>query len=354
LITNNIYLQDIERVVSQNIEWEALAGRTMLVSGAAGMIGRFLIDAIMLRNESHMSDISVIALGRSNNGASRFRKYLDNKNFKYVPHDITKPYYLPEKTTVDYIIHAASNTHPLEYSTDPIGTITTNVLGTINLLNLASQSKVSRFILLSSVEVYGENLGDVEVFHEDYSGYINPNTLRAGYPESKRTAEALCQAYAKVFNQNYVIARLARTFGPTMHMNDSKAVSQFIKNAIHNEDIVLKSKGDQLYSYTYVGDAVWGILKLMIAGINGEAYNIAGKNSDYALRDLAYCIAGISGTKVVFETPDPVEILGYSKAKKAILSIEKIKKLGWYPIFDVKESLKRTVEILRNCENLCN
>ena len=131
--------------------------------------------------------------------------------------------------TVDYILHLASNTHPMQYSTDPIGTVTTNIIGVQNMLDFAVDHNATRFAFASSNEIYGENRGDVEFFNEDYCGYINSNTMRAGYPESKRCGEALCQAYKAQKGLDIVVPRLTRSYGPTMLMSDTKAVSQFIR-----------------------------------------------------------------------------------------------------------------------------
>lgn len=153
-------------------------------------------------------------------------------------------------------MHGASNTHPFLYSGKPIETILTNVAGTNNLLEFAVKHRCKRFLFLSSVEVYGENRGDCEKFKEDYCGYINSNTMRAGYPESKRTGETLCQAYIKEYGLDSVILRLARCYGPGILQNDSKALSQFIHRAKEKRDIILKSEGKQEFSYVYQADVV--------------------------------------------------------------------------------------------------
>jgi nucleoside-diphosphate-sugar epimerase len=248
---------------------------------------------------------------------------------------------------IDYILHLASNTHPMLYSTDPIGTITTNIIGVQNMLEFSVKHKADRFIFASSNEMYGENRGDVEFFDEDYCGYINCNTLRAGYPESKRCGEALCQAYKVQKNLNVGIARLTRSYGPTMLMSDTKAVSQFIKKCIAGENIVLKSAGMQYFSYTYMADAVSGLLWILLVGENGEAYNIAEKHNDIRLKDLASIIARINGKEVVFEQPDAVEAAGYSKATKARLDGHKLLDLGWKPKYDIESGMKRTITILK-------
>ena len=241
--------------------------------------------------------------------------------------------------SVDYVLHLASNTHPLQYSTDPIGTITTNVFGTYNILEFAAKHGATRCAIASSNEIYGENRGDTEFFDEKYCGYIDSNTMRAGYPESKRCSEAMCQAFIKQKRMDIVIPRFTRSYGPTMLLSDTKAISQFIRKAIAGEDIVLKSAGTQYYSYTYVADAVAGLLTILLCGNSGEAYNIADEQSDIMLKDLAALIAGYAGRKVVFDLPNEVEAEGYSKATKARLDSTKLKALGWSPKYNIREGI---------------
>ena len=200
---------------------------------------------------------------------------------------------------------------------------------------------------MSSVEIYGENKGDIERFDEIYNGYINCNTLRAGYPESKRTGEALCQAYGKKYNLDFVIPRLCRVYGPTMSLRDSKAIAQFIKNAANDDDIVLKSEGKQLYSYIDVFQAAYAVLFIMLNGENGNAYNISADSGEWYMRELADMAASHAGKKVVFDLPDEKEKAGFSTATKALLDNNKLKKLGWQECFECNEILDYTIEIVR-------
>ena len=342
------YLNDVEYVAELNLPWEKLQGKSLLLSGATGMIGSFFVDVILKKNQEGL-DCTVYALGRNREKAmSRFSAAKNDPNFIFVEHDVTCPFQGNEVGKLDYVLHLASNTHPLQYSTDPIGTVTTNIIGLQNMLELAVVHEVTRFVFASSNEIYGENRGDVELFSEDYCGYINSNTLRAGYPESKRCGEALCQAYISQKNLDVVIPRLTRTYGPTMLMSDTKALSQFIKKGIAGEDIVLKSAGRQFYSYQYVADSVSGLLTVLLCGQSGEAYNIASEDSDIMLKDLAKAVADFSGKKVVFEIPDSVEAAGYSTATKARLDGKKLKSLGWKPRYSVKSGIERTMAILES------
>ena len=351
LTENPMYKADISEIIKA-VDISRLAGKSVMISGATGMIGSLLVDTL-LSEEAGDYGIKVTALGRSRDkAANRFNKHMKNPLFRFIECDITAAEGLSMDAESDYIIHLASTTHPVAYATEPISTITSNVIGTRNLLEYGRSHGLSRFIFVSSVEIYGENRGDTEAFSEDYCGYINPNTLRAGYPESKRVSEALCQAYRKQYGTDICIPRLSRVFGPTMLPNDSKAMSQFIRKAAEGSDIVLKSNGTQLYSYCYAADAVSAILTLLISGKDGEAYNVAGGDDcSIMLRDLAKLIASAVGRTVVFELPNETERAGYSTATKAVLDISKIRALGWEPRFSMKESLEKTIHILQSVRN---
>lgn len=341
VLENALYKEDINYITNLDLPWYKFENKTILISGASGMIGSCIVDVLMNKN----INTKIIALGRDEDKAKkRFCEYWNNYNFHFVKGDITRS--IPDTDKVDFIIHVASNTHPVQYATDPIGTITTNIIGTNNLLNYGVAHNIERFLFASSVEIYGENRGDVDYFNESYCGYIDCNTLRAGYPEGKRAGESLCQAFIKQEGMDIVIPRLSRIYGPTMQMSDSKAIAQFIKKGIAKEDIILKSKGTQLYSYSYVTDAVAALLTILLKGENGEAYNISDSDSDIMLKDMANIIAEYVGTKVVFELPDDTESIGYSKATKAILDSTKLQSLGWKARYDIKKGLYRTIDIM--------
>lgn len=352
LYKNELYMEDLEYVARLDLPWEKLKGKSILISGATGLVGSFLVDVLLTKNAEELN-CTVFVLSRNEEKAKeRFSKWTDDDHLVFISYDINRPLNRPDLGTVDYVLHMASNTHPMQYSTDPIGTITTNIIGVQNMLEFAVEHHATRFAFTSSNEIYGENRGDVELFTEDYCGYINSNTMRAGYPESKRCGEALCQAYKAQKGLDIVIPRPTRSYGPTMLMSDTKAISQFIKKGIAQENIVLKSAGTQYYSYTYVADAVSGLLYVLLKGENGEAYNIADEASDIMLKDLATVIAGIAGKKVVFEIPDAIEAAGYSTATKARLDGSKLKMLGWKAKYDIRRGMERTIKILSKIYNI--
>lgn len=351
LLDNKMYIEDVRYAAGLRLPWNSLQGKKLLITGACGLIGSFAIDVLMEKNGSSDLNCKIYALGRNRRAAEeRFADYWDNSLFCFLCHDVNSP--LEEKTDEDFdcIIHLASCTHPVAYAQNPIATIATNVLGTNYLLRYAVGHHAQRFVFASSNEIYGENRGDAELFTETYCGYTDPNTLRAGYPESKRCAEALCQAYLKEKGINVVIPRFTRTYGPTMLMSDTKAVSQFIIKAVRGENIVLKSEGTQYYSYTYVADAVSGLFTVMLSGQCGEAYNIADIKSDIRLKNLAETAAEISHTKVIYDIPNATEKAGYSMATKARLDGNKLKSLGWDMKYDIHAGMERTIGILRELQ----
>lgn len=345
-----LYQEDIRAVAGLPLPWERLQGKSVLISGATGMIGRFLIDVLACRNRTEGMDCKVYALGRSEEKArARFSACWDASFFSFAEWQLTDAVTCGAEQ-VDFVLHFASNTHPRAYAEDPIGTITANIHGTQRLLDFACAHGAERFLFASSVEIYGKSLPGQTAFRECDCGYIDCNTLRAGYPESKRAGEALCQAYLRQKGIDVVIPRLARTYGPTLLASDTKALTQFLHNGVRREDIVLKSAGTQLFSYCYVADTVGAILWCLLLGGRGEAYNVADPASDIRLRDLAQLIADESGTRVVFDLPDETERAGYSTADVAVLDSAKLRALDWHALYDIRGGVTRTLAMLRDTE----
>ena len=329
----DIEKQDIERIAALDYDWARFDGKTVLISGGTGFIGQFIIEVFKCRNKEYGNRIHVISLSRRGGNSE--------PDVKYASADVTKPITVDRK--VDYILHLASNTHPKQYSADPVGTVTTNIFGTYNLLNFAVERNVTRFLLASSVEVYGD--GSTEPMAEDYCGYIDCNTWRAGYNEAKRLSESLCQSFIAQYGVDCVIARLARCFGADKK-DDSKAMAQFMGCALRGENVVLKSEGKQRYSYCYVADAASGIIKTLLDGPCGNAYNISDDDEGKTLGDYAKFIAGLGGVKAVFDLSG-ANNQGVSKAVRALVDTDKIKAIGFKPLYTVSKALERTYSILK-------
>lgn len=337
------YQKDLDFILSIK-GVEKLRNKKFLITGSTGLIGVCLIDALMKYNEQG-ANIQIYALGRNQENAfSRLGEYFENNLFEFVEQDVRFP--LNSVPTVDYIIPLASNTHPIAYSQYPVETIEINVKGAENALKKAVESGAT-VLYPSTVEVYGNAIGN-DVFSEDYTGKLNLSTARASYTESKRVSEALCQSYISEKNCKVKIVRLSRIFGPTMLSNDTKASSQYIKKAVDGEDIVLKSEGNQYFSYTYVADAVAAMLYVLLHGENGLAYNISNNDCDMHLKDFAQYCAEYVGKKVVFDLPSESEKKGYSIAVNAILDNRRLRQLGFAPSYSSKNAIERTIRILQS------
>lgn len=337
-----LYVEDLNYILSTK-GLENIKNKSFLITGSTGMIGLCLIDALMLYNDKG-ANITIYAIGRNKEKArERLGEYYGNPLFHFIEQDVRNP--LPSSIKVDYIIPFASNTHPLAYSKYPIETIEINVKGTEYALRKAIECKAT-LLYPSTVEVYGDARGE-DVFTEDYTGQLNLSNSRACYTESKRVSEALCQSYIAQKGANVKIARLSRVFGPTMLMSDTKASSQFIQKALEGKDIILKSEGNQFFSYTYVSDVVSALLFMLVYCEIGVSYNIANDKCNSRLKDFALTCAKVANKKVCYDLPTETERKGYSVASKAIMSTDKLKELGWLGKYSFEEAVKRTVLILK-------
>lgn len=341
------YKNELKDYVKQNENlFCSFNNKNLFITGAAGLIGSYIIDLIIVANESLGTKITVFAADK--NAVLLNERFPDEygntvKKFVFDVNEDTLPI-----ERADYVIHAASNTSPTDYATKPIATMRTNIIGTDRLLSHFCDKGIKRFMFCSSVEAYGQNNGDVDEFFEDYSGYVNCNTLRAGYPSAKRASEALCNAYAEEYKDfDFVIARIGRIYGPTVILGDAKAPTQFIMNAARNEDIVLKSAGTQEFSYGYVGDCAIAMLKILSYGEHGQAYNIADPNSRVLLRDFAQSCAVAAGKTLVLGEPTAAEKAGYSKITKAVMNTDKLSALGWSARYNVSDGVLRTVNYIK-------
>ena len=341
---STLYDEILDKYSNYELNWDKLHNKSIMLSGATGLIGRFLIDLIMKKNEKDDLNCKIIALCRDKDRAEKFFDNYSDKNLVIFEQDVIEP--IKYLDSVDFVIHGASNTHPVQYATDPIGTIETNVYGANNLLKYSRDNSVKKFLLMSSFEVYGR-VGDTKKIKENDFGIVDCTILRSCYPESKRLSESLAIAYSSQEGVNVSIVRLSRVFGPTMLLSSSLATAQFIKNVINNENIVLKSDGSQLYSYNYVGDAVTAILTVLLEGKDKEAYNVSDISYDLSLGEFAQLVSNYNGKEVIFDIPDEIEKIGFSNSVMTVLDSTKLKKLGWSPIGTLESDINDTINVIK-------
>ena len=313
--------------------------KSILVTGANGLIGSYLVDYLSY------TGANVYALSRSLEKLKK--RFSKNSEINYIEQDLNNTF--KTDLTFDYIIHAASNAHPLAFSLEPVETMKTNLFGTMNLLEHI-KNYGGKLLYLSTGEIYGNNID--HAFTENDLGVVDTKIARSCYPESKRAAETLCISYYAEYNISVNIARLCYVYGPTITDTNSRADAQFLRNALNNEDIILKSKGAQKRTYCYIADVVSAILFILLNGTNAEVYNIANPDSIISIANYAKELAELANVKVKFEIPDDIEAKGYSKQADSILNAEKLIKLGWHPVYNIKDGLRNTIQIKKEMQCL--
>jgi UDP-glucuronate decarboxylase len=303
----------------------------ILVTGGAGFIGSHLIDRLMKQGHD------VVCLDNFFTGHKRnIRHWLDSPYFELIRHDITEPIRLE----VDQIYHLACPASPVHYQYNPVKTIKTNVLGTLNMLGLAKRVN-ARFLLASTSEVYGDP--DVHPQPEEYRGNVNCIGIRSCYDEGKRVAETLAFDYHRQNNVDIRVMRIFNTYGPRMFENDGRVVSNFIVQALQGTPLTVYGDGSQTRSFCYVADLVEGMMRLM----NGDhlgPINI-GNPGEYTILQLAETIQKMINpdAQLAFKP------LPQDDPKQRQPDIAKAKSLlGWEPTINLQDGLKMTIEDFRS------
>ena len=305
----------------------------ILVTGGAGFIGSHLIDRLMVAGHD------VICLDNFYTGHKRnILKWMDNPYFEVIRHDITEPIRLE----VDQIYHLACPASPIHYQYNPVKTIKTNVMGTLNMLGLAKRVK-ARFLLASTSEVYGDP--EVHPQPEEYRGNVNPIGPRSCYDEGKRVAETLAFDYNIQNNVEIRVARIFNTYGPRMLENDGRVVSNFIVQSLKGDALTVYGDGSQTRSFCYVSDLVDGLIRLMNGNHTGPI-NL-GNPDEYTILQLAQAVQEmVNPDAEIIVNPLPQD-----DPRRRQPDITKAKTLlGWQPTIPLQEGLKLTVDDFRDRE----
>ena len=306
--------------------------KRILVTGGAGFIGSHLCEELINRGND------VICLDNFFTGSKdSIRHLMSDNRFELVRHDITKEYFIE----VDEIYNLACPASPPHYQYNPIKTIKTSILGTLNMLGLAKRCK-AKILQASTSEVYGNPLCHPQ--KETYWGNVNPIGLRSCYDEGKRAAETLMFDYHRQNGVDIRLVRIFNTFGPNMNKNDGRVVSNFIVQALQNKDITIYGDGTQTRSFCYVSDLTDGLIKMMenTSGFTGPV-NLGNPNETTIL-DFAKYIIELTGSnsKIVFmplPSDDPMQ-------RKPDITLAS-EKLNWKPVTDIKDGLLKTIEYFK-------
>ena len=307
-----------------------------LITGGAGFIGSHLIGKIITKADK------VIVLDNLLTGSKKnIEKFIKLDNFEFKSHDIQHHYDISEK--MDYVIHLASCASPLAYTKFPINTLKSGSIGTINALGIARKFN-SKFLLSSTSEIYGDP--KITPQSEDYWGNVNPTGPRSMYDESKRFAEAATQAYVSEYDLNANIIRIFNTYGENMQLNDGRVVTNFIVQALNNDNITIYGDGLQTRSFSYIEDTVNGLL-LALNYPKSEIFNI-GNDNEMSIKDLATLILELtkSDSKIIYKklpVDDPLQ------RKPDLTKSKKI--LGYQPKIDIVTGLSKTIQWIKNNSN---
>ena len=303
-----------------------MKNKVNLVTGGTGFLGSHLIEYLLKSGEE------VISLDNNYTGNKKnITNFLDNPRFEFIRHDITLPIHLE----VDKIWHLACPASPVHYQANPIKTAKTSFLGTLNMLGLAKRVG-ARILLASTSEVYGDP--EQHPQNEQYRGSVNPIGVRSCYDEGKRIAETLCFDYKRMHGTDIRVMRIFNTYGPRMNLEDGRVVSNFIVQALKNENLTIYGDGSQTRSFCYVDDLIDGMVKLMEGSHNGPI-NI-GNPDEFTIKELA---------KIVIKKINPNLQISYSPLpqddplqRKPDISLAK-KVLEWEPKVNIVEGLNKTI-----------
>lgn len=326
-LDNEIYCADINAAISNVNGLEYFAGKKILVLGATGLIGSFLVDCFLYANLNRNMNIDIYAVSRNRGHLeTRFGKETDKLHF--VESDVTS---LEIEDKMDIIIHAASHAYPLAFRETPVETMLGNILGTHRVMEIAGKNPGCRVLFVSSGEV---------------QEYVDHLTVRACYPVSKKASETLCLSYIQEYGVDAVIARPCHTYGANVTKNDNRATAQFIAKAVQSEDIVLNSPGTQVRSFAYVADCAAALLTILVHGQKGHVYGVAADDI-CSIRQFAKWCADTAHTQVLIHDANATEKAEASPIKEQIIDNAELKELGWKPLFTIEQGIEHSIIIQR-------
>lgn len=337
------YLRDLDIALGVK-DIEALRDKSVLVTGASGLIGSAMADALLNLSDKYGYNLDVHVAGRR-------RSVIDDRlspwigRYTFEQYDAMKALAFHQR--FDYIIHCASNAHPSAYAVEPVETLMANVLGTYNLLRYLGETGGKRLLYVSSSEVYGKrHEGSLMPYKEDEYGYVDILDPRSCYPSSKRAAETLCASFAAEHSTDYVVVRPGHVYGPCVTKSDNRAHAEFARDAKAGRDIMMKSAGNQLRSYCYVLDCVTAMLTILLNGGSGEAYNISNPNSVITIRQLAEEFARAGNVCVRLVLPTEMDKRSFNPMTCSALDSSKLEGLGWQGRFDAPTGAARTLDAM--------
>ena len=321
---------------------EGFAGKTFLITGAGGFLGKYMVFLLKYLNEHLLEDkVSALLLDNFITGYEQQIGADEQRVFKR--HNVIEP--LQTEKPIDYIIHAAGIASPVYYTKYPIETMDVGTIGTRNMLDLARDKKVKSFLFTSSSEVYG----DPDVKHvptpETYNGNVSMTGPRSCYDESKRFGETMCLTFWRVYHIPVKIVRPFNVYGPGIRPDDYRVLPNFIEHAIRREPLPIHGDGRNTRSFCYISDAVEAVFKLLFSDVNGEAFNVGNPEPEISIEELAKTVATAMPFKVGLVKIDPPHaVYASSDPKRRCPDISKLKSfVDFNPRYSLEKGLQRTI-----------
>ena len=349
---NPVLKQDMDDIYSRRTDWNAFADKTVLLTGAYGMLASYLVYFLFYLKKEKKTNVKLMAVVRNK---EKFCKKFSNlggiNKCTVIESNLSQK--LEINTTVDYIIHAATLASQQCYSVCPVDVLQPNTIGNYNLLQLAKEKQVKGYLLFSTADVYGTVNAESGLIGEETFGAMNTLDIHNCYSESKRMAETMCKAFHVQYNVPVKIARIAHTYAPTMDIeNDPRVFASFVKNIVDWQDIVMKSSGAGKRSFCYITDAVAGYFAVLLDGKAGEAYNVCNTSQYVSIRQLAECLANLYPDRNIHVVQKERSANEHYTENVLLLGSEstpdntKLKDLGWEAKVSIRDGFDRVVRYL--------
>ena len=331
---------DIDEIAERLDARQKFEGKTVLITGAGGFLGRYFIEVFEKFNQSYFNNpVKVIAVDNLITSRQIGPKIIEDVNVDFVEHDVTKKF--DTKQPVDYIMHAAGIASPHYYKKYPLETLEVAITGTKNMLSLA-QEKKSRFLFFSSSEIYGDPDSNNIPTSESYRGNVSCLGPRACYDESKRVGETLCYIFQHKFNVHTNIVRPFNLYGPGMQEEDLRVLPNFASKIKSKLPLKIYGDGKQTRTFCYITDAITGLLKVVLDGKKGEVYNIGNPSPEVSILDIVKSIQQVLKRDIPFDVIEYPESYPSGEPYRRCPDIQKAKDgINYIPEINFDEGLKR-------------
>ncbi len=316
-----------------------LEKKRVLVTGATGLIGQALVKKF--------TDLNATVYAAVRNIEKARKQFKDIYGIEFIVSDVTE---MPVTDLgLDYIIHAAANTSSKAFVNQPIDIIKTNILGTVNALEMAKINNIDKFVYLSTMEIYGNPTTD-EKINESHSSNLDTMSVRSSYPESKRLCECLCMSYMQQYGVPVNVIRLTQTIGPGVQYNDQRVFAEFARCAIEKRNIILHTAGETRRSYLYIRDAIEAIITVLMDGKPGEAYNAANEATYCSILEMANIVAAECSegdVSVIIDDQGSGAQFGYAPTLRMNLDTSKLQGLGWHAELGLEDAFTELINDMR-------